>query len=101
MTAAGPRTAVGVGGAYAVAYVVVTGMLPAPESTLVRELLADLYLVIPTVAALAWTTRAAARSLGPERAFWSLLAAACGGQLVNEAAYAARLFQPHAALAAL
>jgi signal transduction histidine kinase len=101
MTVAGPRTAVSVGGAYALTYVVVTGVLPAPESHLVRELLADLYLVIPTVAALVLSTRAAARSLGPERAFWSLLAAACGGQVVNEAAYAVRLFQPTAVVAAL
>ncbi len=91
MGAPGARRVAAAGGAYALAYVVATGLLPAPSSAVLRSLLGDLLLAIPTAFALAATVRASRRALGRARAFWSVLAVACVAQVVNEAAYALHL----------
>jgi signal transduction histidine kinase len=82
------------GTAYALAYVGLTSLVPAPASPQARLLLADLLLAVPTLVALASTTAAARLSLGAERAFWSLLAGAAAAQTLNEALYALHVVAP-------
>ncbi len=81
------RLAIVVGSAYTALFLVLTGVLPAPASADTRLLLGHLYLFLPTLAALVATARAARASLGAERAFWSLLAAAAAAQMTAEAAF--------------
>ena len=84
-----PRTrrALAAGGLYVGLYLALTGLVPAPSSSEARMLLGHLYLVLPTLAAILAAAQAARRSLGAERAFWSLLSAAAAAQLVAEAAF--------------
>jgi len=84
-----PRTrrALVAGGLYVALYLALTGLAPRPSSLEARMVLGHLYLLLPTVAAIVATAQAARRSLGAERAFWSLLCAAVSAQLVAEAAF--------------
>ncbi|HEV7502697.1 MAG TPA: hypothetical protein VGQ33_21920, partial [Vicinamibacteria bacterium] len=79
--------ALGASAIYTALFVVATTVVPAPASAQARALLGHLYLLLPTVAALVATVRAARASLGTERAFWSLLAGAAGAQMTAEAAF--------------
>jgi signal transduction histidine kinase len=81
------RRALAAGGLYVALYLALTGMVPAPSSSEARMLMGHLYLLLPTLAAIFATAQAARRSLGAERAFWSLLSAAAAAQLVAEAAF--------------
>ena len=72
------RRALAASAVYLALFVTATAVFPAPESASARLLLSHLYLLLPTLAALAATARAARASLGAERAFWSLLAGAAG-----------------------
>jgi signal transduction histidine kinase len=96
-----PRGVLTAGLAYAVVYVGVTGFLPPPGHPLARLLIADLLLLLPTLVALSSTVAAARRSMGVERVFWSLLAAAAAAQTLNELAYGLNLLAPHRALPAV
>ena len=81
------RRALVAGAIYTALFVVATAVVPAPGSVPARVLLGHLYLLLPTVAALVATVRAARASLGSERAFWSLLSGAAAAQMTAEAAF--------------
>src|SRR6185503_16782522 len=80
------RRALAASALYTALFVLATTALPAPASAQARVLLGHLYLLLPTVAALVATARAARASLGTERAFWSLLAGAAAAQMTAELA---------------
>jgi signal transduction histidine kinase len=81
------RRALAASAIYTALFVVATTALPAPASAQARVLLGHVYLLLPTVAALVATGRAARASLGTERAFWSLLTGAAAAQMTAEAAF--------------
>src|SRR5688500_8042380 len=87
--------------AYAVLFIVVTGALPSPSSPLAAALLADLYLLLPALFGFVLVARAARRATGAERAFWTLLAGACVGQVLNQLAFAGAQLAPSGALDAV
>jgi signal transduction histidine kinase len=72
---------------YVASFVVATTLLPPPASAPAQAGLGHLYLLLPALAALVATTRAARAALGTERAFWSLLAGAAAAQMAAETAF--------------
>jgi hypothetical protein len=75
------------GGLYTVLFVLLTGVLAPPASASTRLLLGHLLLIVPALAAVLASAAAARGSLGTERAFWSLLAAAAAGRAMSELAF--------------
>ncbi len=98
----GVRRALAASAIYVALFVLVTMAVPPPASAEARVRLGHLYLLLPALAALVATGRAARASLGTERAFWSLLAGAAAAQMAAEPAFLLHAVLPgHAALIGL
>jgi len=98
----GVRRALAASAIYVALLVLVTTAVPPPASAEARVRLGHLYLLLPALAALVATARAARASLGTERAFWSLLAGAAAAQTAAESAFLLHAVLPgHAALIGL
>jgi signal transduction histidine kinase len=74
------------GASYVLAFVCVTAFAPAPARSH-RPYLALLSLLVPAIAALLLSARAARASHGAERTFWRLFALACGAYALSQAAF--------------
>ena len=98
----GVRRALAASAIYVALFALVTMAVPPPASAEARVRLGHLYLLLPALAALVATARAARASLGTERAFWSLLAGAAAAQMAAESAFLLHaVFPGHAALIGL
>lgn len=74
------------GAFFVLAYVCVTAFGPKPSPS-ARPLIAVPLLIVPTLAALFLTARAARASHGAERTFWRLFALACGAHTLSQGAF--------------
>jgi len=81
------RRALAASAIYVTLFLGAASLLAAPDSAGNRLLLSELSLLVPALAALFATVRAARGSLGSERAFWSILAGAAAAQTAAVAAF--------------